>query len=62
MRINLALALLLVASSSLAEEAMTANTLRLSPDQKPPAATIADMAWYAGRWTGTGLGGFTEEI
>jgi len=62
MRINLALALLLFASSSLAEEAMTANTLRLSPDQKPPAATIADMAWYAGRWTGTGLGGFTEEI
>ena len=62
MRINLALALLLVASSSLAEEAMTANTLRLSPGQKPLAATIADMAWYAGRWTGTGLGGFTEEI
>ena len=41
---------------------MTANTLRLSADQKPPAATIADMAWYAGRWTGTGLGGWTEEI
>ena len=62
MRIKLALALLLVASNTQAEEAMTANTLRLSPDQKPPAATIADMAWYAGRWTGTGLGGFTEEI
>jgi hypothetical protein len=62
MRIKLSLALLLVASSSLAEEAMTANTLRLSADQKPPAATIADMEWYAGRWTGTGLGGFTEEV
>jgi hypothetical protein len=62
MRIPLAFALLLIASSSLAEEAMTANTLRLSADQKPPAATIADMAWYAGRWTGTGLGGWTEEI
>jgi hypothetical protein len=62
MRIELALALLLAASSSLAEEAMTANTLRSSSDQKPPAATIADMEWYAGRWTGTGLGGFTEEI
>ena len=62
MRIKLAFALLLVASSGQAEEAMTANTLRLSPDQKPPAATITDMAWYAGRWTGTGLGGFTEEI
>jgi hypothetical protein len=62
MRIPLAFALLLIASNSLAEEAMTANTLRLSADQKPPAATIADMAWYAGRWTGTGLGGWTEEI
>ena len=62
MRIQLALVLFLLASSSPAEEAMTANTLRLSPDQKPPAATIAEMEWYAGRWTGTGLGGFTEEI
>ena len=62
MRIPLAFALLLIASNSLAEEAMTANTLRLSADQKPPAASIADMAWYAGRWTGTGLGGWTEEI
>jgi len=62
MRIPAALVLFLLASSSPAEEAMTANTLRLSPAQKPPAATIADMQWYAGRWTGTGLGGFTEEI
>ena len=62
MKIMTTLALLLLASNTLAEEAMTANTLRLSPDQKPPAATIADMAWYAGRWTGSGLGGFTEEV
>ena len=41
---------------------MTANTLRLSPDQKSPAATIADMEWYAGRWTGSGLGGLNEEV
>jgi uncharacterized protein DUF6265 len=62
MQIRLALALLLFASTGLAEEAMTANTLRLSRGQNSPAATIADMEWYAGRWTGTGLGGFTEEI
>lgn len=62
MRIKLALALLVVASNSMAEEAMTANTLRLSSGQKPPAATIADMEWYAGHWTGTGLGGLNEEI
>jgi hypothetical protein len=62
MRILPALVLLLIASNSRAEEAMTANTLRLSPDQKSPAATIADMQWYAGRWTGAGLGGLNEEV
>jgi hypothetical protein len=62
MRILPALVLLLIASNSQAQEAMTANTLRLSPDQKSPAATIADMEWYAGRWTGTGLGGSNEEV
>jgi hypothetical protein len=62
MRILPALVLLLIASNTQAEEAMTANTLRLSPDQKSPAATIADMEWYAGRWTGSGLGGLNEEI
>lgn len=62
MRILPALVLLLIASNGQAEEAMTANTLRLSPDQKSPAATIADMEWYAGRWTGSGLGGLNEEV
>jgi hypothetical protein len=62
MRISLSLALLLVAANTSAEESTTANTLRLSPDQKSPAATIADMEWYTGRWTGSGLGGLNEEI
>jgi len=62
MRILPVLLLLLIASNSRAEEAMTANTLRLSPDQNSPAATIADMEWYAGRWTGAGLGGLNEEV
>jgi hypothetical protein len=62
MRILPALVLLLIASNSQAQEAMTANTLRLSPDQKSPAATVADMEWYAGRWTGAGLGGLNEEV
>jgi hypothetical protein len=62
MRIELTLALLLLASNTPAEEAMTANTLRASSEQKPPAATIADMDWYAGRWTGSGLGGYTEQL
>src|SRR5262245_8230702 len=40
----------------------TANTLRLAAGEKPAAATIADMAWYAGRWTGSGFGGENEEV
>ena len=62
MRVLPVLVLLAIASTSQAEQAMTANTLRLSPDQKSPAATIADMEWYAGRWTGAGLGGLNEEV
>jgi Domain of unknown function (DUF6265) len=62
MRILPALVLLLMASNSQAEEATTANTLRLSPGQKSPAATISDMEWYSGRWTGSGLGGLNEEV
>jgi len=45
-----------------AQEKQTEHTLKPSPGQKPPSATIADMAWYAGHWTGEGFGGFNEEI
>ena len=27
-----------------------------------PKATLADMSWLTGHWTGTALGGFVEEI
>jgi hypothetical protein len=30
--------------------------------QAQPKATLADMAWLAGHWTGTGLGGVSEEV
>lgn len=30
--------------------------------QVPPPATIDDIAWLAGRWTGEGLGGLSEEV
>lgn len=39
----------------------TPNTLAASADVPSAKATIADMAWFAGRWTGNGLGGVTEE-
>jgi Domain of unknown function (DUF6265) len=39
----------------------TPNTLKESADTKSPPATLEDMRWFAGHWTGSGLGGFTEE-
>jgi hypothetical protein len=45
-----------------AEEKLTANTLTLAAGQKPAPARIEDMAWYAGQWCGSGLGGLNEEI
>jgi hypothetical protein len=41
--------------------ASTEHTVRLAPDAKPQVATVEEMAWLAGRWTGPGLGGDTEE-
>ena len=38
------------------------QTVRRAPDAPVPDATVEDMAWLAGRWTGDGLGGRTEEI
>ncbi len=45
-----------------AEEKLTANTLTLAAGQKSAPARIEDMAWYAGQWCGSGLGGINEEI
>ena len=40
----------------------TANTLTAPDDFRSPPATLKDMAWFAGAWTGTGLGGVTDEL
>jgi hypothetical protein len=40
---------------------LTEHTLALDKDQKSPPATIADVAWLAGRWQGAGFGGVLEE-
>jgi hypothetical protein len=42
-------------------ERLTPNTLKLTADAPRPPASLAQMAWLAARWTGTGLGGVTEE-
>ena len=40
----------------------TENTLKLGEAEPAGKATIADMAWLAGAWTGDGLGGISEEM
>ena len=61
---NLAVLLLVLAFSSLAlaQEKQTEHTLKLSAGQKSPAATLAEMDWLAGHWTGNAFGGVSEEI
>lgn len=40
----------------------TPNTIRLVDGAERPAATVADLAWLAGSWTGEGLGGTVDEV
>jgi len=58
------LALTLPAFSASAQQpvSVTQHTLRLAPGQLSPPATIADVAFLAGHWTGDGLGGRFEEV
>ncbi len=62
MRHALAILVLLVAATASAQEKVTEHTIRLAEGTNPPKATVSDMAWLAGHWTGDGLGGRTEEI
>ena len=40
----------------------TPNTLTAAPSVPSPAATLKDFSWLVGQWTGTGLGGVTDEL
>ena len=40
----------------------TENTWKLAGGQASPDASVNDMVWLAGSWSGTGLGGVSEEI
>lgn len=53
---------LLAAVVALAQEPITENTVRLAAGATPPPATLAQVSWLAGHWTGDGLGGQAEEI
>lgn len=64
------LTMLLLAGSPLAPDGpvalvaqtpLTENTLRADGSAPPPAASIDDVAWLTGRWSGEGLGSVAEE-
>ena len=53
------------ASAAAAQESpfqpRTPNTITAPADAPAARATLQDLAWLAGEWSGTGLGGATEE-
>jgi Domain of unknown function (DUF6265) len=60
-RTLLAVAAFLLASMPHGVRAQTANTIPAPSDAPGPRAALADVAWLAGEWVGTGLGGVSEE-
>jgi len=53
---------MILAAPLVAQVAHTEHTVKRSPDAPPSTATVEDLSWLAGRWTGDGLGGSTEEV
>jgi hypothetical protein len=58
----LGFAITFLSTTASAQQRLTDHTLGLAPGEVSPPATIADMGWLAGHWTGDGLGGRSEEI
>lgn len=57
------LALAVLALAAAAPSAHSAQTLKPDEGTTPPSARLADFAWLAGHWVGTGFGGaHVEEI
>jgi hypothetical protein len=61
--LSLLFATAVLAATLPAQVENSAHTLRLADGAAPAPATLADFAWLAGRWEGTGFGGARlEEI
>jgi hypothetical protein len=56
------LAFVVLPCGARAQERATDNTLKLAEGQSGAPATLADIELLSGSWTGTGLGGVSEEI
>lgn len=63
LRIAIALAVSFLFSTGLiAQSTNSEHTLRLDAGTSSPPASIEDMAWLAGYWSGDGFGGHCEEF
>lgn len=61
-KMSATLVALLFASAAAAQSAKTEHTLRLDdPDTRTPA-TLEDVSWMVGAWTGDAFGGTFEEV
>jgi hypothetical protein len=56
-----ALALIAYGAESIAQSMQTENTYALDDPGNQPAATLDEVAWLAGSWTGEGFGEKVEE-
>jgi hypothetical protein len=56
------LAALQLPLAAAAQEKFTEHTFKLGADGKPGAASISDMAWLAGGWTGNAFSGHADEV
>lgn len=56
------LSLLVCGSSVFAQSPLTEHTFRLDDPDARPSATLDDVAWLAGSWSGEALGGTFEEV
>lgn len=58
---TIALMFVLAATEVPQLEKVTENTVKLKEGAVAPTASLDELAWLAGHWTGDGLGGQTEE-
>ncbi|MDH3351205.1 MAG: DUF6265 family protein [Gammaproteobacteria bacterium] len=64
--IIIAMALVLLTATgaaeiALAQEQLTEHTFKLNKSERRPAATLSDVSWLVGSWSGSGFGGTFEE-
>lgn len=61
-RLFILIGFLLLPNFVIAAQTEALQVRELFENQKSPPAKISDIAWLAGRWSGTGLDGFSEEV